>query len=1041
MKERIGNRYEFDRASGVIGRGGMGTVYLGIDTQTGMTVAIKQLLPDLVSNTTDFITRFMREAEVLRGLQHPNIINVYDTINDVELGHYLVMEYIGGGSLWDELQAKPQLPISRILTLAQDIASALIKVHEKNIIHRDIKPANVLIADDKSPRLSDFGVIYLQDRTRVTETGGLVGTFDYLAPEMLNGAGMTQQSDIWAFGVMLYEMVAGKRPFSGDAVSVTLAAIMMKPHPDLQAIRPDAPANLVRLIDWMLAKNPQDRVADMTIVHQSLVEIMNGYDLSVNIPTNRLMPFKRIGSLPKIFLDDPFYDRTQEQTAISNFLTESKPFIGVYGRGGIGKTALVSKVLGDFEKNLALDGVVYLRANSIPVLNGEILLDSLAKLLPESHDFHAQRTDNTKPFTEKVRLLLDGLSGGHYVVYIDNFETLQDPENHTITDDAIRDFLTVMLETRGNGVLSVIVTTRYPLPFANIYKSYEAVVRLDEGLPLAEAIQFLREMDKQGVLPVDDTQLGVWISKVGGFPRGLEALIGYLNGGETRHIDDLLDDPTLFEGEVLSNVVHQIHEALPQDFRRVMTGVAIIGQSTARTELDYLLSPYMDASRIRLILERLVDGRFLTYNRQNRTYSIHPIDRDYALSSTLKGSSDDADTPFTQYTLNWRMAEYCVTQYKPKAEWKTIDDIAPQLREIEYRYQCGEYDAIVLIFDSISLLHLFYWGYVELVIDWLLRLQDLVQKEEILLKVHSILLVGYWHLVNYSMSLHHAQIALNMAEQQQNEVSQATILGNIATIHYSRGKIEEAIVYIERAITLSQKTNNRTKQAIQLGNLGGIYYSLGEFEKAVDYYRKGLDISQEIGDKLNQSRQLSNLGEVMSILKRPDEAIPYLTESIRIAQDINAIAMVQNNWIFLARAYWLFADFNKGLEAIKQAFDLNHDNPDRQHYGMVLYGCLIWGVGHPEKAIEFFQDVIQLTDKVLAIASDNFEALYSRALAWAGLWIAKGEETYYQQAMTAYRTAVQTSGTKGTLFEKRQLLETLLTYTDKDGSGLLALLA
>ncbi|HRF95517.1 MAG TPA: hypothetical protein PLZ51_09995, partial [Aggregatilineales bacterium] len=96
----------------------------------------------------------------------------------------------------------------------------------------------------------------------------------------------------------------------------------------------------------------------------------------------------------------------------------------------------------------------------------------------------------------------------------------------------------------------------------------------------------------------------------------------YLNGGETRHIDDLLDDPTLFEGEVLSNVVHQIHEALPQDFRRVMAGVAIIGQSTARTELDYLLSPYMDASRIRFILERLVDGRFLTYNRQNRTYSI-----------------------------------------------------------------------------------------------------------------------------------------------------------------------------------------------------------------------------------------------------------------------------------------------------------------------------------------------------------------------------------------------------------------------------------
>ncbi|HRF98441.1 MAG TPA: hypothetical protein PLZ51_24710, partial [Aggregatilineales bacterium] len=125
-----------------------------------------------------------------------------------------------------------------------------------------------------------------------------------------------------------------------------------------------------------------------------------------------------------------------------------------------------------------------------------------------------------------------------------------------------------------------------------------------------------------------------WVEKVGGFPRGLEALVGYLNGGHTRHIDDLLDDPTLFEGEILSNIVHHIHNTLPQEFRQVMTGVAIIGQATIRAELDYLLTPYMPSAQLRVILEKLVESRFLSYNRQTRAYNLHPIDRDYALSST-----------------------------------------------------------------------------------------------------------------------------------------------------------------------------------------------------------------------------------------------------------------------------------------------------------------------------------------------------------------------------------------------------------------------
>ncbi|MCL4252853.1 MAG: serine/threonine protein kinase, partial [Anaerolineae bacterium] len=639
MKITIGGRYEFDSQTDIIGRGGMGTVYRGKDTTTNTVIAIKQLRPDLTD--TEIIARFIREADILRQLEHPNIIRVVDRISDVELGHYIVMEHITSGSLWDELQATRPLSIGRSITLAQNLASALMLVHEKNIIHRDIKPANVLIADDKSPRLCDFGVVYIKDNTAIAEANVLVGTLDYLAPEIINGDPITPQADIWSFGVMLYEMVGGKKPFTSDNPSTIIANILFQTHHQLAQLRTDAPSGLVKLIEWMLVKDPVKRAPNMSIIHQTLNDISNGGAFNTTISYTHpaslgKKPFKRIGTSPKIFTDNLFYDRNHEQTNVTNAIVDGKSFIGVYGRGGIGKTALVSKVLGDVEKRGEANGIAYIRANSSPSLNIISILDTLGEFLPSDHHFNTLRRDVNTSIADKTHALINGLADGRYIVYIDNLETLQHPENYTLLDDDISQLFETLVETT-NGVLTVIITSRYPIPFPNTLKVHETVIRLDEGLPEDDAILFLRDMDRLGVLPTEDDLLTHWVDKVGGYPRGLEALVGYLNGGETRHIDDLLQDEALFEGEILSNIVHHAHNALPQDFRHVMAAVAVIDNATTRSELEYLLSPYLDAGRLRFILERLVDGRFLSYNRQNRTYTLHPIDHAYALSSTPEG--------------------------------------------------------------------------------------------------------------------------------------------------------------------------------------------------------------------------------------------------------------------------------------------------------------------------------------------------------------------------------------------------------------------
>src|SRR5262245_46494604 len=220
----IANRFEL---GGIIGQGGMGDVFLGRDRQTGQPVAIKSLKPDVLRSDPGILERFAREGEALRKLDHPNIVKVLATAEDSGQ-HYIIMEYVGGGSLATLLKQQPQLPVARVLEIALDLADALTRVHRLHVIHRDIKPANVLLAEDGTPKLTDFGVAHMGDQSRLTQTGSMIGTYLYLSPEACHGEKLDARSDIWAFGVLLYEMLAGRVPFGGDQPGAVLTAILTK---------------------------------------------------------------------------------------------------------------------------------------------------------------------------------------------------------------------------------------------------------------------------------------------------------------------------------------------------------------------------------------------------------------------------------------------------------------------------------------------------------------------------------------------------------------------------------------------------------------------------------------------------------------------------------------------------------------------------------------------------------------------------------------------------------------------------------------------
>lgn len=253
---------------GALGAGGMGEVYRGRDTRIDRTVAIK-VLPSHLASNPDLRQRFDREARAISSLNHPNICSLFD-IGQQDGVDFLVMEYLEGDSL-SKLLEKGPVPTSDLLRIAIQIADALDKAHKQGLVHRDLKPANIVLTKHGA-KLLDFGLAKWQESEQVkglsgltrtssplTSEGTIVGTFQYMSPEQLEGNEADARSDLFSFGVVLYEMATGQRPFEGKSQASLIAAIMkVEPRP-ISAIQPMTPPALERVVKQCLAKEPDDR--------------------------------------------------------------------------------------------------------------------------------------------------------------------------------------------------------------------------------------------------------------------------------------------------------------------------------------------------------------------------------------------------------------------------------------------------------------------------------------------------------------------------------------------------------------------------------------------------------------------------------------------------------------------------------------------------------------------------------------------------------------------------------------------------------------
>jgi eukaryotic-like serine/threonine-protein kinase len=289
--EKIAGRYEVEE---LVGHGGMSSVYRAHDSLLERHVALK-ILHEQYSGDEDFVERFKREARMVAQLQHPNIVTVIDR-GEEDGRQYIVFEYIDGENLKELVVRKGRLDIREALEIALEVARGLAFAHENGLIHRDVKPQNVLLNGDGRAKVTDFGIARTLDVDGMTQTGTVLGTSNYIAPEQASGQRVDAHSDVYSLGAVLYELLAGEVPFPGESFIAVAMKHLHEPPPSILDVRGDVPLRVAAAVDRALEKDPEQRFPTMDAfageLEAALAELDRGEDgdATMVIPSARRAP-------------------------------------------------------------------------------------------------------------------------------------------------------------------------------------------------------------------------------------------------------------------------------------------------------------------------------------------------------------------------------------------------------------------------------------------------------------------------------------------------------------------------------------------------------------------------------------------------------------------------------------------------------------------------------------------------------------------------------------------------------------------------------
>ncbi len=353
-----------------IGEGGMGVVYKAEDTKLKRTVALKFPPPELMKDK-EAKERFVQEAQAAAALDHPNICTVYE-INESEDQTYIAMAYVEGHSLKEKMKTR-QLELDEALDITSQVAEGLRAAHKKGIIHRDIKPANIMLTEEGLAKIMDFGLAKLSWGVDLTKTATIMGTVAYMSPEQATGTEISHRTDIWSLGCILYEMLAGQRPFKSTHDQAAIYSILNEEPEPIASLRKDLPVGFEMILHACLQKDPRNRYRDMEALLSDLrsidledrTQVLTAVHALEESPSIAILPFVNMSADPE---NEYFSDGLSE--AILNSLTKIEDFKVVARTSAFsfkGKDVDIRDIGKQLDVNKVLEGSVQKAGNRLRI--------------------------------------------------------------------------------------------------------------------------------------------------------------------------------------------------------------------------------------------------------------------------------------------------------------------------------------------------------------------------------------------------------------------------------------------------------------------------------------------------------------------------------------------------------------------------------------------------------------------------------------------------------------------------------------------------
>ncbi|HLL71018.1 MAG TPA: tetratricopeptide repeat protein [Pyrinomonadaceae bacterium] len=700
-----------------------------------------------------------------------------------------------------------------------------------------------------------------------------------------------------------------------------------------------------------------------------------------------------------------FQDRVFETVSVGAFLNdEALRLLTVVGRGGTGKTALVCRLLKSLESGqlpdnggaMRVEGIVYLSATGTRRVNVPNLYSDLGKLLPTdvANQLDALYKNPQVSTAYKMQTLLANFPQGRTVLLLDNFEDLIDPSTLDIHDGELDEALRALLDVPQHGV-KVIITTRIPpRTLALVQPGRQRRLDLDEGLVSPYAENILREMDadgKVGLKSAPDKLLNEARERTRGYPRALEALFAILSADRDTTLPELLSDTAhMLPDNVVRDLVGEAFSRLDPAAQQVMQALAVYNRPVTPAAVDYLLQPYMPSVNSAPVLNRLVNMQFA--RKETGRYYLHPVDRAYAFTRIPAGEQSDRRkvkaAPFTQFSLLHRAAEYFKKSRIPREDWKTIEDLAPQLAEFDLRCEGQDYETAAWVLLDIDFDYLLRWGFYRLVIELHERLQDKLNDPSPMQRSAGNLGSAYRLAGRVQEAIDSYEQALTIARGRKDRGGEGAWLGGLGNCYVNLGQTKRAIKCYEQSIAIFREINELAAEGSALGNLGNCYAALGQTDCAIEYYEKSIDIPRIAGRRLGQGHVHENLARVLNDKGNYQEAIQHAYESIKIGDELSSPTLGSIGNEILALLLLYTGNLSGARAAAESA--RQYDEPENNHNASVAFGVIAVRQDDRMAAQEAFATAVAQADALLTHSAQYFNALDAKGVALCGLTLCEG---------------------------------------------------